>query len=94
LTHDTRVRLHAILDATRVPIDAHCRPLLDALVELGLQRMDADDVDAERRGEAEDQLRVLLGDMTQQVRILRLDALCEPTLASALARLCPLWPYC
>ena len=90
---DLRRRFTAIVDEARLPIDPRCRALVDALIDVGIARMQSDDAAASRVDEATDHLRVLFDDMTQQSRILRFDALYEPTLASALERWGPLWPF-
>ncbi len=91
---EVRRRLVAVVDALRLPIDARCRALVDALIELGVARLQAEGSDdAAEVDAAVDHLRLLLDDMTQQARILRFDALHEPTLASALERHGAPWPF-
>ena len=90
---EAEARFAAIVARVRLPIVGDCAALLDVLVRAGAARLVADGA-IDRLGEAEDNLRTLMADMTQQSRILRFDAIHEPNLASALQRLCPLWPFC
>jgi hypothetical protein len=90
---ELRQRFTAIVDEVRLPIDARCRALLAALIDVGVTRIQHEDA-ASRVDEAADRLRSLLDDMTQQSRILRFDALHVPNFESALDRRCPMWPFC
>ncbi len=107
---DLDARLRRVVVRIRLPVADDCARLFDRLIAVAVERVAetdarrADDaatamrpddaVHATRRDEAVDAFRRIVDDVTQQARILRLDALPAPAVVQALARLCPLWPFC
>ena len=93
LDEELAARLRAVIARTALPIDDEARGMLERLVRVAVEGMQADDPGGERIDEAVQALRALVDDMTQQVRILRLDAIHPIVVVGALERACPLWPF-
>ena len=87
-------RLQAVIDNWAFPIHPNCKQDLERLVRDSAARPPGLDWDSQKMEEAETNLRALLTEMTWQAGTMGLTELHESTLAGALAKLCPLFPFC
>ena len=93
LDEELLARLGAVIARIALPVDDDACELLDRLVHAAVARMQHDDPGGLRIDDAVQALRALVDDMTQQVRILRLDAIHPIVVVGALERGCPPWPF-
>lgn len=89
-------RLRAIMHSWQLPIDPAAEETLSELIQQAAQRVEAEGfaADLSKLWEVETNFRRLLTEMTRQAGALGLYQLDASAYVDAMARLCPIWPFC
>lgn len=89
-------QLIAIVQVSVLPITPGCEQHLIQLIRNGMLRVETENFasDYAKLKEAEDNLHMLLTEMTRQAVALGYNELHESTFFNALSKLCPLFPFC
>lgn len=91
-----KTRLTAVMNSWPIPINPGCESGLKQLIDQAVTNMHAAGLDsqAQKLSEAESNFQRLLAEMTLEAGRQGFSELHEPTLAAALSRICPLFPFC
>jgi len=89
-------RLTAIMKSWPIPINPGCEIGLEQLIDNAVISIQAAGLDSQVQtlNEAETNFQKLLAEMTLEAGRQGFNELHEPTLAAALSRICPLFPFC
>ena len=91
-----KTRLTAIMKSWPIPINPGCEHELKNLIDQAAANIQAAGLssNAQKLNEAESNFQKLLAEMTLEAGKQGFNELHEPTLVAALARVCPLFPFC
>jgi len=96
MTTVLKSRLIEIMKSWPMPINPGCEYNLEKLIDESMARVEAGGFssDPQKLNEAESNFKKLLAEMTWEAGRQGYTELHEPTLFAALARICPLFPFC